>query len=107
LDYWTRPQTHTLEITCTEGSIRWDYIGGAFRIWETGTGTWRAEPFPGVGGRDELFMTQARHFLDVVAGRVEPACTPDDGIAAVRIAAAIERSSHEGGGRVEPAGASV
>jgi len=93
LDYWSRPTEHRVEIVCTGGTIRWDYITGDFRIWDKAREPWKAEEFPGVDGRNDLFVAEARHFLDVLAGRAEPACTLQDGIAAVRLCAMIEQSA--------------
>ena len=93
LDYWTRPTTHRVEITCTDGSIAWDYMSADFRVWDGDAGSWRPEPFPGVDDRNDLFVAEARHFLDVVAGRSEPRCTLADGVEVVRLCAAIERAA--------------
>jgi predicted dehydrogenase len=101
LDYWAQPQVHHLEIVCSEGSILWDYIGGELRIWDTASETWRTEAFPGIEGRSELFVALARHFLAVIEDGAKPACTLEDGIQAVRIAEAIERSSARNSERVE------
>lgn len=100
LDYWARPRVHRFELIGSEGSVVWDYIGGDFRWWTSSTGEWCHEPTPGVDGRDALFVDEAAHFLDVVARRAEPRCTLDDGIRAVRMAAAIERSDAAGGAAV-------
>jgi predicted dehydrogenase len=93
LDYWTRPTANRLEIAFTEGSIYWDYISGEFRVWDADGEAWRPEAFPGVEARNDLFVAQARHFLEMLEGRAEPACTLQDGIAAVRLCEAIEASA--------------
>ena len=93
LDYWTRPQVHTVAVTCRDGSIDWDYISGELRAWDAvGARAW-VEDVPSVEARNDLFVALTRHFLDVIDGRAEPVCTLRDGIEAVRIADAIERSS--------------
>jgi predicted dehydrogenase len=93
LDYWSRPTSHRAEIVCTGGTIHWDYIAGEFTIWDNKAEAWQTETFPGLDGRNDLFVAEARHFLDVVHRRAEPACTLHDGIQVVRLCAAIERSS--------------
>jgi len=98
LDYWTRPATHRVEITATGGSLVWDFIAGELRLWESDAGSWRTESVPGVAERNDLFVAEAQHLLAVVAGSAEPRCTLEDGITAVRIAEAVERSSATGGG---------
>lgn len=93
LDYWSRPATHRADISCTDGTIQWDYNTGDFKVWDKASEAWQSEDFPGVGARNDLFLSEARHFLDVIEGRAEPACTLQDGIQAVRLCAAIERSA--------------
>jgi predicted dehydrogenase len=104
LDYWARPPTHRLEIVGTEGSATWDHRAGELRVWRAGPGEWSVEAVPGLAMRDELFVRQSRHFLDVLAGRAEPACSLRDGVAAVELAAAIEASAADDGRRVTLAG---
>jgi predicted dehydrogenase len=55
-----------------------------------------------VADRNYLFVALTRHFLEVVARTAAPICTLADGVAAVRVAAAIERSSAESGKDVTP-----
>lgn len=98
LDYWSRPTAHRLEITCTDGTIQWDYITGEFRIWDQISGAWQPEAFPNVEARNELFRSEARHFLEEIAGRAQPVCTLEDGIQAVRLCAEIERSAARNAG---------
>jgi predicted dehydrogenase len=93
LDYWSRPGTHRAEISCTDGSIEWDYATGELRFWDAAIGAWRTESFPGADARNDLFVAEARHFLEVVERRAQPACTLDDGIQTVRLCAAIEQSA--------------
>ncbi|MEY2458843.1 MAG: hypothetical protein QOG30_673 [Acidimicrobiaceae bacterium] len=93
LDYWTRPTAHRVEISCTDGTIHWDYITGAFRVWDASTEAWQPETFPGVDDRNDLFVAEAAHFLDVIAGNARPVCTLADGIETVRLCAEIEASA--------------
>jgi len=93
LDYWSRPTEHRVEVVCSSGMIRWDYITGSFEIWDEATEIWRNEDFPSVESRNDLFVAEARHFLEVIARRAEPVCTLQDGISAVRLCAMIEESA--------------
>lgn len=95
LDYWARPPVHRLEILGTEGSIYWDYQTGEFRLWRSTSQDWASEDHPGQAERNDLFIAEARHFLDVVTG-AEPACTLADGMAVVDLCAAIERAAATG-----------
>lgn len=96
LDYWSRPTRHRLELVFTEGSVEWDYLTGAFRTWSAADETWLEESLPGVADRNELFRTEAGHFLDVIRGDAQPVCPLEDGIALVRLCSAIERSASAG-----------
>jgi len=77
LDYLARPARHRLSVTGTAGSLAWDAMDGKV-------------------DRETLFRDQMRHFLACVEGREQPACTLDDGIAALRIALAAKHSAAEG-----------
>jgi predicted dehydrogenase len=96
LDYWARPLMHRLAVVCADGTIEWDYVTGLLRTWTAATGSWRAESLPGVDDRNDLFVEEARHFLEVVGGRADPACTLADGTAAIAICQAVDRSAAEG-----------
>jgi predicted dehydrogenase len=96
LDHWGQPPVHRLEISCTDGAVHWDWLSGDYRVWNVADSAWRAETLAGADERNDLFVAEAAHFLDVVAGRAQPACTLDDGIRAVEITAAIERSDASG-----------
>jgi len=93
LDYWSRPATHWVEVVCTHGTIVRDHMVGGLRVWDEAEAAWQSERFPGVEARDELFLSEARHFLDMISGGAHPACTLDDGAQAARLCAAIERSA--------------
>jgi predicted dehydrogenase len=43
--------------------------------------------------RNDLFVEQLRHFLDVARGRAAPLCTLQDGIRALELALAAKRCS--------------
>lgn len=97
LDYWTRPTANRLEVSFAEGTVSWDYISGELRSWTTAHGEWESQWLPGVESRNDLFVAESRHFLDVVDGRATPACTLGDGIAVVRIAEAAEEMAGRAG----------
>ena len=93
LDYWSRPMRHRAEFSCTDGTIGWDYVTGELRVWDSGSEAWQPEKLNGLHARDELFVAEARHFLDVIQGHAEPVCTLEDGVEVVRLCTEIERSS--------------
>jgi len=97
LGYHQRPMRHSLEIVGTEGTLRWDQADGALRWWTADRSEWQEQPAPPDYERNTMFMDEMRHFLQIVGGEGEPACTLDDGIKALEIALAARRSAAEGG----------
>jgi predicted dehydrogenase len=96
LDYWARPLMHRLAVVCADGTVEWDYPTGLLRTWTAASGSWRVESLPGLDDRNDLFVAEARHFLEVVDGRADPVCTLSDGTAAIAICQAVDRSDAEG-----------
>ena len=96
LDFWCRPPMHQMDLICSEGSIHWDYMTGSLRVWSTNRDGCQVDAFPSVDARNELFLSEARHFLGVLSGSEESGCRLEDGIAVVRICEAIDRSAASG-----------
>ncbi len=100
LNYVQRPPQHTLEIVCTDGTIHWDNAEGAVRVsrarGDGQPGDWEPHPFPDGFDRNVMFLDQTRHFLAVCRGEVEPVCTLQDGIAALRLALGALDSAKQG-----------
>jgi predicted dehydrogenase len=96
LDYLQQPPSHTLEIIGTHGAIRWDNSDGIVHLYQPDAGGWQFFSPPKGLDRNQLFLNEMQHFIDVAAGKAEPACTLADGIAALELALAALRSSQEG-----------
>ncbi|MCJ7696476.1 MAG: Gfo/Idh/MocA family oxidoreductase [Anaerolineaceae bacterium] len=99
LDYYQRPPTHSMEITTTKGNIRWNNASGEAEIYHTEFGWSRLEP-PSGFERNDLFLAEMKHFLEVVRNEKEPYCDLDDGRKTLEIALAIHESSQNGCKRV-------
>jgi predicted dehydrogenase len=80
LDYLQQPPLHRLEITGTNGSMRWDNADGALHCFRAQGGVWESYPVPDGFERNTLFLDELRHFMDVIAGHAEPVCSLADGI---------------------------
>lgn len=104
LNYVQRPPVHRLEIVGTDGTLRWDNADGILQFHKVpapfGSSSDQppapvVEAFSPPEGfeRNQLFMTQMRHFLEVVRGESEPVCTLRDGIQALRLALAAKESA--------------
>ena len=96
LDYNQRPPSHHLEIIGTQGTLRWDGLGGEVRLYQVARGAWQSFPAPEGFDRNTMFLAEMRHFLAVVRGEAEPLCTLDDGQRALELALAAHQSAREG-----------
>lgn len=104
LNYVQRPPVHRLEIVGTHGTLRWDNADGVLHFFKMPAdfGTWSGNPpaviieqykLPDGFERNQLFVAQTRHFVEVVRGESEPVCNLDDGVQALRLALAAKESS--------------
>jgi len=97
VNYFQRPAVHRLEIVGEKGTIRWDNADGSLR--QLGV----SDPFGGIypqpapvtetvhlplAGfeRNQLFLAQTAHFLQVASGQENPLCSLQDGIRALELA---------------------
>jgi len=95
LDYNQRPPTHSLEIIGTEGTLRWDNRDGILHEYRAAENEWKIYSPPPAFERNEMFIEEMRHFLEVVRG-APPVCTLADGRYALRIALAAHESNRRG-----------
>lgn len=107
VNYFQRPPVHRLEIVGTGGTLRWDNADGIlqFSKFPIPFGSFSPEPpapvmetySPPEGfERNQLFVAQTRHFIEVARGESEPICTLDDGVQALRLALAAYKSQKTG-----------
>ncbi len=107
LNYVQRPPSHRLEIVGTSGTLRWDNADGilhfhkmpaAFGAFSDNPPAPVVETFAPHAGfeRNQLFVAQTRHFVEVVREEAEPRCALEDGIQALRLALAAKESASSG-----------
>lgn len=107
LNYFQRPPVHHLEIVGTDGTLRWDNADGIlhFHRMPASLGSYSDHPpapviesfLPPEGfERNQLFVAQARHFIEIVRREAQPVCTLEDGIQALRLALAAKESQRTG-----------
>ncbi len=96
LNYLQRPPEHFLEIIGSEGRISWNYLSGELRLYLTEDQTWKSYPLPEDFSRNDLFLTEMRHFLQVAAGKKSPLCSLDDGIKVQKIITALYQAVEDG-----------
>lgn len=104
LNYVQRPPRHTLEIVGTDGTLRWDNADGILQLYKfpapfASYSDSPPAPFmetflpPESFERNQLFMMQTHHFIEIVRGDSEPVCHLEDGIMALRLALAAKQSA--------------
>lgn len=107
LDYNRQPPVHTFDIVGTKGSIKWDLADGVTHIYRAsppspgergagGEGKWQAYPMPEGWERNVMFLEQMKHFVAVVRGEAQPACTLADGMRVQELVQAIRESDARG-----------
>lgn len=89
LDYVGMPNRHEFRITAQHGVIIWNSDDGTASLLHNDVRLSRAISPPQGFERNDLFMAQTRHFLDVIAGNALPCCTLHDGVRALEIALAV------------------
>jgi predicted dehydrogenase len=106
VNYFQRPPIHKLEIVGTQGTLRWDNADGVLHHFKMPAefGTYSANPpapviesfnLPEDFDRNHLFISQTKHFIDVVNG-AQPICDLNDGIQALRLALGAKESQSTG-----------
>lgn len=95
LDYIQQPSQHFLEITGMDGLIKWNNADGAVQLFRNSTHQWEIFPLKEGFERNNLFLDEMRHFIEIVEGNVQPLCSLQDGIFVQKIADAIYQSSLE------------
>lgn len=93
LDYIQRPATHRLQIVGTHSTMRWDNANGAVRIFHPETDAWETFAAPDGFERNDMFLAEMRHFLALLRGEAQPACTLKDGTIALQLALAAYESA--------------
>ena len=96
LDYLQKPARHTLEITCTRGTIAWDNATGDVSIFKAGAPGWETLPAPQGFERNDLFLAELRNFIAVARGEAEPLCSLRDGARALELVLAAYESAQKG-----------
>jgi len=94
LDYMQRPGSHTLEMTGTEGLLRWDNASAILSLYQASTGKWEEYLPPEGFERNWLFLDETKSFLDLIHGKSESSCTLFDGIKALELALAVHHSAN-------------
>jgi len=93
LNYVQQPPVHRMEIVGSGGTITWDNADGAARLFQAEKGAWEVFAPPAGFERNDLFLAEMRHFIDVARGEAQPLCSLEDGIRALDLALAVHESA--------------
>ena len=96
LDFNRRPFFHQLEIIGTEGTLIWDAPQGDLQVYRAEAAAWESFPDRNAFERNEMFLTEMRHFIDVVQRKATPVCSLVDGVRALQVALAAKSSALDG-----------
>ncbi|HSB91269.1 MAG TPA: Gfo/Idh/MocA family oxidoreductase [Anaerolineales bacterium] len=94
LNYLQRPATHHLEVVGEKGHLRWNGMTGDLEIRVASQDEWQRHPAPAGFERNEMFLAEMRHFLEVAAGSVSPICSLEDGVRVQELVEQIRTSAH-------------
>ena len=103
VNYFQRPPVHRLEIVGTGGTLRWDNADGTLIHYQMpdAFGGIYPQPAPAVEtryplpdgfDRNQLFVAQTAHFLEVASGASKPRCSLEDGIRVLEMALAARKA---------------
>jgi predicted dehydrogenase len=79
LDYIRRPPEHSLVVVGTAGTM-----------WSQDSKSWQSVGPEQGFERNDMFLAEMRHFLEVARGIEDPICTLDDGVAALQMALGVK-----------------
>lgn len=94
-DYLQRPPVRCFKIVGDAGYAEIDLLANRLRVYGAEGELREEDAFPGFV-RNDMFLDQARHFLDCLNGSATPAVSLHDGLQSLRLALAALRSLKEG-----------
>jgi predicted dehydrogenase len=95
LDYFQRPPAHWIEINAQKAHIRWDNETGSAKVYHVDDQRWEDIQPPEGFERNDLFLSEMRHFIDLITNGGESGCSLSDGIRALAITEAIHASAKQ------------
>ncbi len=100
LDYVQRPPQHWLEIMGSKGSLQWNYYTGTIELnlSESADTEPQTQSFalPTDFERNDMFLAEMRHFIEMIQGGHDPRCSLEEGIYSLKLIMAAKRSSQTG-----------
>ena len=98
VDYFLRRPRRAVEVIGDAGVLRWEYEANRVLQYAPATRAWRVEEGDPNYDRNEMYLTELRHFVRCVQGDgpLDPLSSGEQGAAVLSLALAALRSSSEG-----------
>lgn len=96
LDMFQRAPTRQCKVVGSEGTAVMDGIAGSVRLFTTATGAWRPVDVPAMPDRNDLYLTELRHFLDCARSGGAPMVDGVDALKTLAVAEAARLSAAAG-----------
>ena len=91
LNQYQAANENTITVVCQGATVRYEGHNVLWRWLVEPDGVWEEEVFPKLE-RDDLFVAQANHFLDMIESNASPHCSLDEGLATLKVVMAIQRA---------------
>jgi predicted dehydrogenase len=95
LDYNQQPPNHYLKLICTEGTLIWDYNHGGVKLFSSEGDGWKTFPIPENYERNDMFLTEMRHFTNLIQDNEKSFCSLLDGVRALELVIAAKQSAKQ------------
>lgn len=95
LDYFKQPAVRFLEATGEKGRLRWDYFDGKLKLIPL-DGKVREFQQPANFNRNDMFLEETRHFLNLIASKNKPTNGIRENLPVMEIIVAMKRSLASG-----------
>lgn len=96
LNYNQRPPVHDLEIIGSQGTIYWNGLEGSLKVFSVITGKWKEFSLNKDFERNSLFLSEMKHFIEIIRTEKAPICSLDDGIKIQKLVQEIKQSDRLG-----------
>lgn len=96
LDLYGRPHEKSITVVGEQGTLQCLFDPNVLRQSSEASGRWDVTTYP--CERNDMFLAEARSFLELVAGGVgtRPACTVKEGVQVLQCVEAVRQSTQEG-----------
>lgn len=94
MDIFGRHHRRDLAIMGEKGNISWDFYTNEVKLYQGDGKVWQTWKFS--SERNDMFVAEARHFLDCIAGKATPPVDGYDGLKTLKVILAAIESSRTG-----------